>query len=175
MRVRYPSQLLGAGRHGSIHPAHHSDSAFNAATSMDPHCAECSMKPFSGQGAPRYLSTDNDPLFEFHRWKANLRILDVDKIKTVPHVPISHPFVERLIGTARREFLDHVLFWNTRDLKRKLSEFRAYYNVERVHSSLDGNTPLGVTVGESVKCAELHDVRWRTYCRGLVQLPMVAA
>jgi transposase InsO family protein len=52
---------------------------------------------------PRHLSSDRDPLFEFHRWKANLRILDVKEIKTVPYVPLSHPFVERLIGTVRRE------------------------------------------------------------------------
>ena len=63
-----------------------------------------------GQGAPRRLSTDHDPLFEAHRWTANLRLLEIDEIKTVPHVPLSHPFVERLIGTMRREFLDHVLF-----------------------------------------------------------------
>ena len=39
---------------------------------------------------------------------------------------------------------------------------------------LNGNTPLGVTVEESVKRAELDDVRWASHCRGLVQLPMVA-
>jgi putative transposase len=48
----------------------------------------------------------------------NLRILNVTAIKTVPYVPLSHPFVERLIGTMRHEFLDHVLFWNARDLER---------------------------------------------------------
>jgi putative transposase len=101
-----------------------------------------------GQGTPRYVSTDHDPLFEFHRWKANLRILEIDEIKTVPHVPLSHPFVERLIGTARREFLDHVLFWNSRDLARKLSNFQAYYNLERVHASLDGKTPSCVAGAE---------------------------
>jgi hypothetical protein len=69
-----------------------------------------------GQGLPRYLSTDPDSLFEAHRWTANLRILEIDEIKTVPQAPLSHPFVERLIGTTRREFLDHVLFWNGRDL-----------------------------------------------------------
>ena len=63
-----------------------------------------------GRGTPRHLSTDHDPLFEAHRWMANLRILEIDEIKTVPHVPLSHPFVERLVGTMRREFLDHVLF-----------------------------------------------------------------
>ncbi len=56
-----------------------------------------------GQGAPRHLSTDHDPLFEEHRWHAHLRVLEIDEIKTVPYVPISHPFVERLIGTMRRE------------------------------------------------------------------------
>jgi hypothetical protein len=79
-----------------------------------------------GQGTPRHLSTDHDPLFEAHRWRANLRILEIDEIKTVPNVPLSHPFVERLIGTMRREFLDHVLFWNARDLERKLAEFKTY-------------------------------------------------
>jgi putative transposase len=52
---------------------------------------------------PQHLSSDHDPLFAFHRCKANLRILDVSEIKTVPHVPLSHPFVERVIGTVRRE------------------------------------------------------------------------
>jgi hypothetical protein len=53
------------------------------------------------------------PLFATDgRWTANLRILEIAEVMTVPHMPQSHPFVERLIGTMRREFLDHVLFWN---------------------------------------------------------------
>lgn len=59
------------------------------------------------------------------------------------------PSLGRLIGTIRREFLDHVLFWNERDLKRKLEEFRHYYNQERVHASLDGETPAEVS-GKSI-------------------------
>jgi transposase InsO family protein len=54
---------------------------------------------------PKYLSSDNDPLYRFHQWQANLRILEVTEIKSVPYVPLSHPFVERLIGTVRREYL----------------------------------------------------------------------
>jgi putative transposase len=66
----------------------------------------------------------------------------------MPYVPVSHPFVERLIGTIRREFLDHVLIWNAIDLERKLEEFRIYYNENRVHQSLSGHTPgaLGGTI-----------------------------
>ncbi len=51
--------------------------------------------------SPRYLNSDNDPLFTFHQWNANLRILEVTVVKTVPYVPLSLPFVERLIGTIR--------------------------------------------------------------------------
>ena len=60
-------------------------------------CRMCNAA-IHGRGAPRHLSTDHDPLFEAHRWTANLRLLEIDEIKTVPHVPLSHPFVERLIG-----------------------------------------------------------------------------
>ncbi len=82
----------------------------------------------AGSGVPKYMSTDNDPLFTFHQWKANLRLLEVSELKTVPYVPLSHPFVERLVGTIRREHLDHVLFWTASDLERKLHVFKRYYN-----------------------------------------------
>jgi putative transposase len=44
-----------------------------------------------GQAVPRHLSTDHDPLFKAHRWTAKLRILEIDEIKTVPHVPCRTP------------------------------------------------------------------------------------
>ena len=121
-----------------------------------------------GRGAPRHLSTDHDPLFEAHRWTANLRILEIAEVKTVPHVPRSHPFVERLIGTTRREFLDHVLFWNARDLERTLADFQAYDNEVRNHASLKGHTPLTFASGHMVARAELSNVRWVSHCRDLV-------
>ena len=43
------------------------------------------------------------------------------EIKTELYVPLSHPFVERLIGTIRRECLDRTLFWTAADLETKLS------------------------------------------------------
>ena len=107
-------------------------------------------------------------------WAANLRILEIDEIKTVPHVPWSHPFVERLIGTVRREFLDQVLFWNGRDLERKLTEFQGYYNAARSHASLNGHTPLTFATGHRAVPAELNHVRWVSDCRDLVQLPIAA-
>ncbi len=86
----------------------------------------------AGHAPPARISTDHDPLVRFHRWLANLRILEVEEIKSVPYVPTSHPFIDGLIGTIRREYLDHTFFWNSIDLHRKLEIFRAYYNGARV-------------------------------------------
>ena len=93
-------------------------------------------KVIAGRPPPRYLSSDNDPLFEYHRWLANLRVLEVDGIKAASSVPVSHPFVDRLIGTVRREYLEHILIWNTLDLERKHNEFKDYYNHKHGHASL---------------------------------------
>ena len=128
----------------------------------------------SRQSLPRYLSTDHDPLFRYHRWQANLRVLDIEPVKTVPYVPMSHPFVERLIGTVRREFLDQAFFWNSVDLERKLSLFRDYYNNSRVHSSLCGQTPTEVSGGHIRQLAAVHRYRWEPHCGALYQLPAAA-
>ena len=77
-----------------------------------------------GQTPPTYVSTDHDRLYRFSQWQRNLRILDVQEIKSVPYAPLSHPFVERLIGTIRRECLDRTLFWTTADLEMKLLDFQ---------------------------------------------------
>jgi transposase InsO family protein len=127
-----------------------------------------------GRGTPRRLSTDHDPLFEAHRWRANLRILEIDELKTVPHVPWSHPFVERLIGTIRRELFDHVPFWNAHDLERKLADFQTYYNAARSHASVAGHMPVTFAGGRSVAHADLNHVQWVSHCRDLVQLPAAA-
>src|ERR1700691_4281467 len=95
----------------------------------------------AAQPLPKYLGTDHDPLLRFHRWLANLRVLDIGEIKSVPYAPVSNPFVERLIGTIRREVLDQMFFWNALDLTRKLEIFRRYCNEQRVHRSLGGTTP----------------------------------
>jgi putative transposase len=88
----------------------------------------------------------------------------------VPDVPRSHPFVERLIGTIRREFLDQVPFWTSTDLERKLSDFMRYYNRERTHRALGGNLP----VPSARAIANIHSVTWRSHCRGRYQLPSAA-
>jgi transposase InsO family protein len=138
--------------------------------------ATCRMFNHASAGAltrPRHLSSDHDPLFEFHRWKANLRILNVTEIKTVPGVPLSHPFIERLVGTVRRELLDQIPFWSARDLERNLLHFQDYYNRDRVHASLR-LTPGAQATSTERRLLDLRKYRWECYCRGLYQLPAAA-
>ncbi len=95
-------------------------------------------------------------------------------MKTVPHLPVSHPFVERLIGTIRREYLDLVPFWNARDLENKLLSFKDFYNDQRCHYALDGDTPSERNGKIRPTIVDLNSYRWRSCCRGLYHLPVAA-
>lgn len=128
----------------------------------------------AAQGRPVRLSFDHDRLFEFDRWQANLRILEIEPVRSVPYAPQSHPFVERLIGTVRREFLDRLFFWNGRDLSRKLELFQHYYDEHRVHGSLSGMTPGEKGGSPSQPSAGLGHYRWQSHCQGLFKLPIAA-
>jgi putative transposase len=155
---QYSSRLIGFGVHAGVVNGE----------------ALCRMFKQAIRGVttlPKYLSTDHDPLYRFHQWEANLRILGVTEIKTVPYVPWSHPFIERLIGTVRRECLDRLLFWTATDLELKLLSLKDYYNRYRAHSALEGQTPIK---NPQSKRAELKLYRWQTHCRGLYQTPIAA-
>lgn len=103
-----------------------SDSVLSPRISTAPASAACSTRPGAVSHFPS-ASVDHDPLFRFHRWRAKLRVLDIEELKSVPFVPRSHPFIERLNGTLRREYLDQTFFWNGLDLHRKLIRFATYY------------------------------------------------
>jgi transposase InsO family protein len=126
----------------------------------------------SGQAWPKRISTDNDPLFQYHRWKANIRVLEIEEVKSLPYVPMSHPFVESLIGSVRRELLDQTFFWTAADLANKLRTYQAYYNEHRYHSGRDGSTPADSKPGNVI---DLSNYRWEKYCREQFQLPVAAS
>ena len=131
----------------------------------------CSIlrRAIQGQALPRYLITDNDPLYRFQQWQANLRVLVVMEIKTVPYVPLSHPFVERLVGTLRRECLDRTLFWTS--ARSKLREFQRYFNEHRTHAGLGGRLPDS---GGPASPINFASYRWQKHRRGLYQTPIAA-
>ena len=89
---QFKRRIIGFGAHGGIVDG----------------VALCRMfqRAIRGHNLPKHLSSDHDPLYRFHQCQANLGVLEVAEIKTIPYVPLSHPFVERLIGTVRREYLD---------------------------------------------------------------------
>ena len=139
-------------------------------------CCYMFIKILSGSSGPKRLSTDNDPLFEFYQWQANLRVSGIDEIKSVPHIPWSHPFIERLIGTIRREYLDQVFFWNEADLVRKLNEYVEYYNEHRVHYAFaDGSVPEEMdSMKKRIEKGNGDSVKWKSHCRGLFTVPLAA-
>jgi putative transposase len=74
---------------------------------------------------------------------SSLRAAASQDVPTAPHSPWQNPFVERFIGTLRRELLDHVIPLSERHLERLLCEFiHDYYHTERPHQGLAGETPL---------------------------------
>ncbi len=127
-------------------------------------------------GGKRIFDPRSEATTDAHsaRQRSCRSILEVAEVKTVPYLPISHPFVERLIGTIRREYLDVVPFWTARDLEKRLLICRDFYNDQRCHYALDGGTP-GETDGNTrPQVANLEHYRWRSHCRGLFQLPVAA-
>jgi putative transposase len=89
----------------------------------------------------------------------------------MPNVPLSHPFVERLIGSFRRELLDHTFFWTATDLENKLRSYQNFFNEGRTHSGRNGTTPKNP---ESEEVIDINEYRWQKHCRGLFHLPIAA-
>ena len=95
--------------------------------------------------APRYLLRDRDAIYgeEFRRQAAALKIKEVT---TAPQSPWQNPYAERVIGSIRRECLDHMIILGECHLKRTLSSYVGYYHSERTHLSLEKDAPVGRVV-----------------------------
>ena len=138
-----------------------------------PYYRTSDLTPFqAGHSPPRRISTDHDPVFTHHRWHANLRVLGIEEVKTVPYVPLSHPFVERVIGSVRRGYLDHILFWNETDLSRKLDQYQKFYNETRGHLSLKGKTPEQTAEKTARAIIPVDNFNWASHCNGLFNTPI---
>jgi len=96
--------------------------------------------PFGEQ--PRYLFRDNDGIYG-HGVRAFLISCGIVEVRTAYRSPWQNPYVERFIGTLRRELLHHVIVLNQRQLERLLKEFiEQYYHPARPHQGLGGETPV---------------------------------
>jgi putative transposase len=90
--------------------------------------------------APSYLLRDRDTIYG-HAFRQRVKALGIRDVRTAPHSPWQSPFAERLIGSIRRELLDHVLVLTERRLRRILTRYFTYYHRARTHLSLDKDSP----------------------------------
>ena len=90
--------------------------------------------------APRYILRDRD--LAFTAWHATAKTMAVEEVLTAPRSPWQNAFVERFIGSVRRECLDHVIVFNATGLKRLLSRYCEYYEQSRTHLSLNKDAPI---------------------------------
>jgi len=103
---------------------------------------------FPWASAPNYLVRDNDRAYG-HIFTSRVRAMGIRDRPISPGSPWQNPYVERLIGTVRRECLDRMLIFGESHLRQILSSYAAYYNQIRTHLALGKNTPLGRAVQRS--------------------------
>ena len=96
---------------------------------------------FALDAAPRYLLRDNDQIYG-DEFVQRVKSIGVEEVVTSPHSPWQNPYVERIIGSIRRECLDHVIVLSADHLRRVLRDYLAYYHADRPHMSLEGNAPI---------------------------------
>src|SRR6202165_1835518 len=171
LRVGHVAVPLGPGGHGSIHAPEHW---------FWPPCGKGRWCRTLSDVQPRHSRATREAEVRQLRQRSALSVPPMasqsadtggDRNQDHPLRSPSHPFVERLIGTIRREYLDHILFWTTADLENKLLDFRTYFNNHRTHTSREGRTP---DTPVSRPIANPRSFRWQPHCRALYQTPVAA-
>jgi transposase InsO family protein len=106
------------------------------------------VEAFPWGTAPSYLVRDNDGAYG-QAFTSRIRAMGIRDRPISPRSPWQNPYAERLIGTLRRECLDHVLIYGERHLRRILSLYSVYYNETRTHLGLAKDAPLRRAVQRS--------------------------
>jgi putative transposase len=95
---------------------------------------------FPWDTAPRYLLRDRDTSYG-RAFRNRVKAMGIEEVLTAPRSPWQNPYVERLIGSLRRECLDHIIIFNESHLRRVLSTYFQYHHWPRTHLSLDKDCP----------------------------------
>ena len=95
---------------------------------------------FPWDEAPRHLVRDRDGAFG-PAYTHRIRAMGIRDHPTAPRSPWQNGHVERLIGSIRRESLDHLVVFDEAQLRRVLRNYASYYNQVRTHLSLEKNAP----------------------------------
>jgi putative transposase len=97
-------------------------------------------KAFPWDSAPRYWLRDRDRIFG-HEFVEQVKVMGIKQVLSTPRSPWQRAYVERLIGSIRRECLDHVIVFSEGSLRRTLAAYCAYYHQWRTHLALGKDTP----------------------------------
>jgi len=89
---------------------------------------------------PRYLLRDRDAIFGAE-FRGQVRDMGIQEVLSTPRSPWQRAYVERVIGSIRRECLDHVIVFDAMSLRRILGLYFAYYHRSRTHLSLEEDSP----------------------------------
>src|SRR4026209_2631053 len=134
-RVLFVLVLMAHGRRRIVHVnvTEHPTSAWTA---------QQLVEAFPEDSAPRWLLRDRDSIYDDHV-RRRIASLGITEVVSSPLSPWQNPYVERVIGSIRRECLDHVIVLNDRHLRRVLRAYLAYYHRSRTHLGLSKDTPDG--------------------------------
>src|SRR3989475_1046479 len=98
------------------------------------------VEAFPHDSAPRFLIRDHDSIFG-GQFRQRVKAIGLAEVLITPRSPWQNPFAERVIGTIRRELLDHVIVLNERHLRRRLRNYLGYYHASRTHLALGKDAP----------------------------------
>jgi putative transposase len=99
------------------------------------------VEAFPWNETPRYLLRDRDRIYGTS-FRQRVQHRGIEEVVIAPRSPWQNPYVERLIGSIRRDCLDHVIVLHERHLRRLLAEYFQYYHYWRTHRALDMDCPV---------------------------------
>jgi transposase InsO family protein len=123
------------------------------------------IEAFPENTAPEYMIRDRDGIYG-DRFRRRVEGMGIEEVVTAPRSPWQNPYAERLVGSVRRECLDHVIVLGECHLRRILKSYFAYYHRSRTHLSLDKDAPdarqvYPPTMGEIVEIPEVGGLHHR--------------
>ena len=127
------------------------------------------VQAFPWESAPRYMIRDRDSIFGA-RFRGRVTRMGIEEVITAPRSPWQNPYCERMIGSIRRECLDHVIVLGQMHLRRILKSYFAYYHRSRTHLSLgkDAPEPRDVQPPDSPRAKSRRPQHWPVHeLRGL--------
>ena len=103
------------------------------------------MEAFPEDTAPRYLLRDRDKIYGYD-YRERIQSLRIEEVLSAPASPWQRAYVERLIGSVRRDCLDHVIVLGEGHLRKIIKSYLVYYHHSRTHLALSKDTPEPRTV-----------------------------